>query len=116
MDSLYELLRSLDPASGSVHCCQVPCRTLSSTWRFSLCGLRVVGEAVLRHAVARGTLALRRHRAQAVVLLLLHRRHARLRCGGGAGGDRPPGRGCRSLRLQKKKKKTEASAGEVPSW
>jgi hypothetical protein len=30
MDSSRELLRSLDPASGSVHCCEVPCRTLRS--------------------------------------------------------------------------------------
>jgi hypothetical protein len=29
-DSSYELLRSLDPASGSVHCCEVPRRTLRS--------------------------------------------------------------------------------------
>ena len=26
MDSSCELLRSLDPASVSVHCCEVPCR------------------------------------------------------------------------------------------
>jgi hypothetical protein len=30
MDSSCELLSSVDPASGSVHCCQVPCRTLRS--------------------------------------------------------------------------------------
>jgi hypothetical protein len=31
MDSPCELLRSLDAASGSVHRCEVPCRTARST-------------------------------------------------------------------------------------
>jgi hypothetical protein len=30
MDSSCELLSSIDPASVSVHCCEVPCRTLRS--------------------------------------------------------------------------------------
>jgi hypothetical protein len=31
MDSSCELLSSLDPAWGSVHCCEVPCRTLEAS-------------------------------------------------------------------------------------
>jgi hypothetical protein len=31
MDSSCELLRSIDPASGSVHCCEMPCRTVIRT-------------------------------------------------------------------------------------
>ena len=30
MDSSCELLRSIDPARGSVYCCEAPCRTLRS--------------------------------------------------------------------------------------
>ena len=50
MDSSCELLRSLDPASVSVHCCEVPCRTL----------LRNISKVVTFRDVLLGFASLRR--------------------------------------------------------